>query len=924
MVSKKLTLRFLEATVRCLARKRCGAKAALAYSLMLAATLGIVLATDAARAAITYNGTVYTQNFDSLPSTGTSAWTNDSSLPGWSLFNKTPVALTTIGVDNGNSNSGSMYSYGNTGSTNRALGSLGSGGSYWGSPASGTIAGWFAVALTNNTDSAISLWTAHFDGEQWRNGGNTNTQTMTLEYGYGSSFTAVTNWIVPGGTFNFTTPITGATVAVLDGTAAENRTANLGGTVSSTWAAGSTLWIRWDEVNDAGNDHAMAIDNFSFSTSAGTPASIGAITAQTGLQIITGGSAPFTFTVSNTGGSTLNFSASSSTNTTGSFTGPVAVTTGNTSLATSGLSFTGTSVGAGQTGSFTITDSAANNSPKTGTVSVNIYDHASPSASDTTVALQDTIVGFNGGIATLGSAAISNSGGFRVALKTTGATTAGPFVGIANVSGVAAGGSDSISAGANLDGTQSVGIGALNQTFSLTYADDSTLAGASANLGSVNINVTGNVLDHASPTLSPASPSFGRVMKNSSPAVPTTMLGNTSATARAGLQITTLSAGLSGASVNDVIASGGAKTLSIPAAATAATGPYSRTYLIGLSDDQSILGWTPLATHNFTVSGTVVDNRVVTGTPVNFGLVHVGQSCSGSTTLSTTGDNNHFTAVTVPGGSSGGVTVAGGTAVFNADGVSETRAVTTGALNSAGILSSSVVLSTNGENLSGEVPVNVSVPYSVQVFSGSGTWNSSSGSLWSDGGNWTDANGVQAAPGTLAGFADSDVATFSGSGSVTSISLSGANPGLKALSFSTSAYTLSDGTLTLGTGTATVHVADNTADIASSIAGAARLLKDGAGTLVLSGSNTYSGGTTVTAGTLIATNSHSLPDGMSLTVVAGGTLIFDPSYRVASPVSPLGTSSTAMGSPINPVPEPSTLVLLFAGLVVGFGVWRRS
>src|SRR5262249_27115537 len=41
-----------------------------------------------------------------------------------------------------------------------------------------------------------------------------------------------------------------------------NRTAGRGGTLNNLgWAAGSTLWVRWVENNDAGNDHALAIDN---------------------------------------------------------------------------------------------------------------------------------------------------------------------------------------------------------------------------------------------------------------------------------------------------------------------------------------------------------------------------------------------------------------------------------------------------------------------------------------------------------------------------------------------------------------------------------------------------------------------------------------------------------------------------------------
>ena len=44
------------------------------------------------------------------------------------------------------------------------------------------------------------------------------------------------------------------------------------------------------------------------------------------------------------------------------------------------------------------------------------------------------------------------------------------------------------------------------------------------------------------------------------------------------------------------------------------------------------------------------------------------------------------------------------------------------------------------------------------------------------------------------------------------------------------------------------------------------LVKTGSGTLVLSGSNTYSGGTDVVSGKLIATTSTALLDGSNLTV----------------------------------------------------------
>ena len=545
-------------------------------------------------------------------------------------------------------------------------------------------------------------------------------------------------------------------------------------------------------------DHLPVVADYAF-TPATTSPTFGAISATPASpSIITGGSTAFTFTVQNTaasGANALNFTAAAGANVTGTVAGPVNVPAQATSTALSGFSFNGTTVGSNQAGSFILTDSNATNNPQTGSVSVNVYDHASPSVSGTTIALPNTIVGFNGTISTLGGLTVSNATGYRSNLKTTGATTAGPYVGIANVSSIAPGGSDTISASAYLDGTQPVGIGALNQSFLLTYADDSVLPGASANLGTTNVTVTGNVLNHASPTLSSASATFGRAMQNSSATIAATTLGNAAGTAQAGLQITSLSAGLSGGSVNDVIASGGAETINAAVVPNAATGPYSQTYSIGVSDDQSVDGWTPLTTQNLTVSGTVVANRLVTATPVSFGILHAGQSAGGSTTLSTAGDNNHFTAVTVPGGSDTLVSVAGTSTVFNADGQSETRSVT-GSFPTAGLIGNTFPLATVGEGLAGEQPIPVQLAYSATVFSGSARWTGTSGSSWGTNANWQDtqAAGVQVAPGLFAGYSDSVVLDDSAAGN-RAITLDGASPQLSSLTFSTTGngYTLGQG-----------------------------------------------------------------------------------------------------------------------------------
>ncbi len=82
------------------------------------------------------------------------------------------------------------------------------------------------------------------------------------------------------------------------------------------------------------------------------------------------------------------------------------------------------------------------------------------------------------------------------------------------------------------------------------------------------------------------------------------------------------------------------------------------------------------------------------------------------------------------------------------------------------------------------------------------------------------------------------------------------------------------GDLNLGTGTRTFNVADSTAavdlQVSAVTAGTATLAKTGAGTLELTGANTYSGGTSLSAGTLALGNDSAL--GTGALAVSGGTI----------------------------------------------------
>ena len=122
------------------------------------------------------------------------------------------------------------------------------------------------------------------------------------------------------------------------------------------------------------------------------------------------------------------------------------------------------------------------------------------------------------------------------------------------------------------------------------------------------------------------------------------------------------------------------------------------------------------------------------------------------------------------------------------------------------------------------------------------------------------------------------VLTVSGSGtfgaSTGSLTATGGTLDLGGGSVTAGTVTISGGIIQNGTLTGTSYAGTNGGFVSANLAGTGALTKTGAGRLVLSGTNTYNGSTTITAGTLRATSDAALPNYTTGTINVGasGTL----------------------------------------------------
>lgn len=201
---------------------------------------------------LTSGDATYTEDFNTLANTGTAVtWTDNTTITGWYSDE------TDYDASAGTSTAGALYSFGTGTDSDRALGSLASGGT-------GTV--FYGVRILNNTGSTITEFNVSYTAEQWRQT-TAAANTTAVSYQVGATGLTTGSWTSVT-SLDITSLQAGTATGSLDGNDASNQSSLLA-TITTSVANGQEIWIRWVDSDDTGSDHGLAVDNFSI-TGCGT------------------------------------------------------------------------------------------------------------------------------------------------------------------------------------------------------------------------------------------------------------------------------------------------------------------------------------------------------------------------------------------------------------------------------------------------------------------------------------------------------------------------------------------------------------------------------------------------------------------------------------------------------------------------------
>ena len=170
------------------------------------------------------------------------------------------TAATDLLANAGTTSTGTLYSFGNANDANRALGTI----------ATGTTTMAFGALIKNNMRGTITNVKVSFTAEFWR---SSTVTSNVLTFGYGTingTSSTETNFLTTTGAtplnaLNITGPAPVASNGSLDGSSPANQVAYSNVTLPLALREGEIAFIRWQDLNDDGNDAGIGVDNFTLS-----------------------------------------------------------------------------------------------------------------------------------------------------------------------------------------------------------------------------------------------------------------------------------------------------------------------------------------------------------------------------------------------------------------------------------------------------------------------------------------------------------------------------------------------------------------------------------------------------------------------------------------------------------------------------------
>ncbi len=448
---------------------------------------------------------------------------------------------------------------------------------------------------------------------------------------------------------------------------------------------------------------------------------------------------------------------------------------------------------------------------------------------------------------------------------------------------------------------------------------------------------TVTVLDHSAPVFVISGSYTQSVIVGATGITATLNLANGTADEadRSPMTVQNLSTGLTGTTGVGVIASGESGTYTASLDTRRVGAAQTQVFTLEAGDQQSLPGAAPLTTQSGTFTLNVYGHAapVLGGTTFHLGNLHVGYGSvvATSQTVTNGAPDDYIVDLKADGVTSGAISINGFSGLAAGNSASLTATFATG--QGVGAINETLAYTFADDSTLAGASANVgtyTLHVTGQVYSGQGVWASMSGGTWGTlasnfGVHWQSGGGT---PGLDAAFIDTDTATFgtAGAGVVT---LDGAAPSLKGLRFdnASASYELrqgSGGAMTLNGGnqnaliesTSGTHAisipvslaTDTTLSVAtgllaftadSVVSGSGKVVKQGDGTVRFAGTNTYSGGTRIEAGTVATASSSALGTG-AVTLGAGtlspvGTLAIDSlTWSGGQLAMALGTSASLL------------------------------